>query len=414
MNQHHNAPRIPEVGVVFVVPDHWRSLPMSRHRVAMHLARYFRVAWIDAVPTGTGRRIDEQREDTLSGEFAEAGLVVHTASSTHRLAQRSQRARNWLLRQRVRRALRKLRFAGARYVVLYVWRPHFAPAIERLDHDAVVYHVDDEYSFSESEQPISDDELYLLRHADRVFVHSPGLIERKGRHSPHAMFLPNGVDYAAFATPAEMPADLAAVPAPRIGYAGVIKSQLNVDLLVAIAQQRPDWSFVLVGPVGNMGTKQPALDVLQQLPNVHLLGCKTLPELPAYMQHFDVATMCYAVNDYTNCIYPLKLHEYLATGTPVVSSAIRTARDFADYIELADTAADWVAAIERCLGTAATAPAAAQRRRALASRHDWERIVAAIADEIGQLAGCPVQRGDLSPHSAADADFSPGRLANFP
>ena len=107
---------------------------------------------------------------------------------------------------------------------------------------------------------------------------------------------------------------MASIAHPRVGYAGVIKRQLDFDLLVRLARARPQWSFVLVGPVTNVEGKEQQLAALRQMHNVHYLGGKPAKDLPSYIQHFDVCLMCYEVNDYTQYIYPLKLNEYLASG----------------------------------------------------------------------------------------------------
>src|SRR5690606_4940220 len=235
---------------------------------------------------------------------------------------------DWLRRQRVRDAVDILRRRGCTKIVLYVWRPRYGWALDALDADLVCYHIDDEYSFSSVDRPNDPHEIALIRAADLVIIHSQKLFEKKGSINPNSVQIPNGVDYVAFSTPQPEPVDLAHIPHPRMGYIGVIKLHLDLALLLALAMRHPAWSFVLVGPVGNIGDKRPLLERLKRLPNVHLLGSKPVEELPGYCQHFDVCMMCYEVSDYTNYIYPLKLHEYLASGRPVVSAPIEAVRPF--------------------------------------------------------------------------------------
>src|SRR5262249_24611078 len=156
-----------------------------------------------------------------------------------------------------------------------------------------------EYTFSETEQPISDREMQVLRRVDQVIVHSSALFEKKGRINSHSVVVPNGVDYRQFAEPRPEPMDLRAIPRPRVGYAGVVKKQLDLALLVRLAQRLPDHSFVLVGPIMNVTGKESDVEALRAMPNVFLLGYKNTAELPGYVQHFDVCLMCYEVNAYT-------------------------------------------------------------------------------------------------------------------
>jgi glycosyltransferase involved in cell wall biosynthesis len=183
----------------------------------------------------------------------------------------------------------------------------------------------------------------------------------------------------AFSRPCDEFPDLAAVPRPRIGYVGVIKKQLDLALLVRLAQARPQYSFVLVGPVLNVSGKEQDINALKALPNVYLLGVKPAETLPAYIQHLDVCLMCYAVNQYTKYIYPLKLHEYMASGRPVVSSPIDAVLAYEGLVALAYTDADWLRAIDESLGTAARKQDLVTARQSRARAHDWDTLVDRVA-----------------------------------
>src|SRR4029453_7545998 len=111
--------------------------------------------------------------------------------------------------------------------------------------------------------------------------------------NPNTVCVPNGVDYEAFATPHNEPGDLARIPHPRIGYVGRIKRQLDLGLLRNLAKRHPSWSFVLVGPVENLGENENSMRELRELSNIHLLGPKPVQQLPAYTQHLDVCMLCY-------------------------------------------------------------------------------------------------------------------------
>jgi len=113
--------------------------------------------------------------------------------------------------------------------------------------------------------------------------------------------------------------------------------------------------------------------------NVYFLGAKPVHSLPAYTQHLDICTMPYEVNDYTKFIYPLKLHEYLATGRPVVGSPIRSLQDFAHVIRLARTTEEWSQAIHDSLSPALNSADHVEARRRVARQHDWDELAKLIA-----------------------------------
>jgi glycosyltransferase involved in cell wall biosynthesis len=370
------------LGVIALVPDAWQDIVMPRHHVLQRLAKHFPVIWVE--PARPWREyirpfspvflhLDRWSEPVPSMDVLTPGFMHPRFDKLRRLAAISFRsrlavARRWLLRKGVQR------------IALYIWRDEFAEALDLVPHDFSCYHIDDEYSFSEYSQPNSERELAILRRADHVIIHSPALMEKKGHINPHTSLIPNGVDFENYAANHPEPAEMVGIPHPRIGYAGVIKKQLDIGLLVRLARSRPQYSFVFVGPIGNIGGKEQQLAALKQLPNVHMLGGRPAKALPAYVRHFDVCLMCYEVNGYTRYIYPMKLNEYLATGLPIVSAPIETVLSFAEVVSIAHSDADWLAAIDRGLTAPMRGEKAVQARCAVARENDWDVLVDRIAD----------------------------------
>src|SRR4029079_16822802 len=112
--------------------------------------------------------------------------------------------------------------------------------------------------------------------------------------------------------------DQAAIPAPRLGYAGVIDERIDLALIDALARDHQDWHLVMAGPVVKLDPGE-----LPRRPNIHYLGQKPYAELPDYMSGWDVALLPFALNDATRFISPTKTPEYLPAGKPVVSTPIR-------------------------------------------------------------------------------------------
>jgi glycosyltransferase involved in cell wall biosynthesis len=381
-------PLVPHVGVLALVPDRWDDLWQVRHHVLSRLAGYFPVVWMEPPPgvrerwarDGGGRPVRPRSR-------REAGLVVYTAPAWLPELYRPEWLARLALRRRLLGARRLLRSLGARRTVLYLWRPEFAEALRAIPHDLSCYHIDDDYAFSDQETPLHPTEARLLASADQVFIHSPGLLARKGMFNPHVTRVPNGVDYCAYAAARPEPPDLGAIARPRIGYTGFLKRQLDWPLLQALAAAHPRWSFVFVGPRSPHPELGPVLQELERLPNVYVLGPKSPAALPAYVQHFSVCIMPYRRTAYTDCIYPLKLHEYLASGLPIVATRIRSLEEFSTVVALGNTAEQWGGLIAGCLRSGAE-PLQRARRQAVAQQHDWGRLVDRIArtmlDRLGE------------------------------
>jgi len=375
-----NQPLFPTVGVIAQVNDTWGTCWQARHQVLLRLAQYFHVVWMNPPRGWRDSFTPRQSAERLQTEpISVPGFTVYNPELWLPQVYRPVWLRKFILREHVLRARQHLRQRGCKKIILSMWRPRLHPELDSVPFDLRCYHVDDEYSFSPIEMPISSEEMQILRGADQVFVTSRGLLDKKGWVNPNTRFVPNGVDYEAFAAPATEPQDLAILPHPRIGYAGFLKDQLDWTLLLELSARHPDWHFVFLGPVsphlGTVGT----VDELRKRSNVYFLEAKPTRSVPSYVQHFDVCIMPYMLNDYTKYIYPLKLHEYLASGRPTVGTPIRSLEEFSGVVRLARSADEWSAALADALSPAASTPQLRAARQTVAKRHDWELQVRRIA-----------------------------------
>lgn len=389
-----SAPRFPQVGVLALVPDRWGPGWQVRHHVLTRLARHFQVLWVNPA---RGWRERENPAGPTSPEAGRAllptGFEVYTPERWLPLLYRPRTLARWALGLRLRRARAKLLARGVTRIILYIWRPEFAPALDCGRYDVTSYHIDDEYSFSAVDVPTSELERTLIAAVDQVFIHSPALMEKKGGINPHTDIVPNGVEYERFAANQPVPPGLAAIPSPRIGYIGVIKKTLDWPLIQFLSEQRPEWSIVLMGPQTSLSQIEVPIRELSRLPNVHILPGLPTSEVSPYPQHLDVCIMPYVADDYAKYMYPLKLHEYLAGGRPVVGTRIRSLEDFGDLIGLASTPEEWLTAITRALATEEQDLSRVAARQRVAQAHDWDMLVERIAARLASRLGGDVAAG---------------------
>lgn len=385
-----NSPWFPDIGVIGLVPDRWEGIYQPRHQVMSRLAKYFNVVW---VTPASGWRESWRKNTSPPASQVETptgreSFIVYRSGKMLPKLFKPERLATLVERLRLEQAHRLLQDRGCTKFVLYLWRPDFASALDLVHHDLVCYHIDDEYTFVVTEQPLSESERTIITSADQVFIHSPALLEKKGHLNKHTKFVPNGVDYHAYAATHPEPDDLRTIKHPRIGYIGVVKSQMDFDLLLALSRRHPAWSFVIVGPRGYLDERDKRLiETIERQTNVYFLGGKSVDALPAYTEYLDVCLMCYRVNDYTKFIYPLKLHEYLASGCPVVGAPIRSLQEFSKVLALANTEEEWSTAIEAALHPDMNTEEWKEIRRSVARKHDWSTIVTTIAGSICERLG---------------------------
>jgi len=380
-----NQPLFPTIGVIAKVHDTWGTCWQARHQVLMRLAQYFHVAWMN--PPRNWRESFTRRQHAELLQNAPIGIPGFTVYNPEPWLPEVYRPiwlKKLILREHVLRARKRLRLRGCQKIILSMWRPRLDPELDSVPFDLRCYHVDDEYSFSPTEMPISADEMQILRTAGQVFVTSRALLEKKGWVNPSTSFVSNGVDYERFSEPATEPQDLALVPHPRIGYAGFLKGQLDWTLLGQLSVRHPHWHFVFLGPLSPHLATLSTVDALRKRGNVHFLEAKPTHLVPHYVQHFDVCIMPYLQNDYTKYIYPLKLHEYLASGRPTVGTPIHSLEEFGSVVRLARSVDEWSAALAYTLSPEANAPEMRAARQAVAKSHDWELQVKRIAMTLAQ------------------------------
>ena len=216
---------------------------------------------------------------------------------------------------------------------------------------AVIYDCMDELSaFKGAPECLKHRERELFKVADLVFTGGQSLYEAKRDQHRSVFAFPSSIDREHFMqarTEIEEPEDQKNIPHPRLGFFGVVDERFDVELLDQISRNRPDYQFVIIGPVVKI---DPA--ILPQRENIHYLGGKSYQDLPAYLAGWDVALLLFAQNESTRFISPTKTPEYLAAGKPVVSTPIQdvvSPYGQMGLVRIANDAQEFTAAIDDLL-----------------------------------------------------------------
>lgn len=207
--------------------------------------------------------------------------------------------------------------------VLWYYTPMALPLAASIPADCIVFDCMDELSaFRHAPPRLLEFEAALLGLSDLVFTGGVSLYEAKRDRHDSVHCFPSSIDMAHFAKARARtgpdPADQNFIPHPRIGFFGVIDERLDIALLAALAERRPHWHFVMLGPVVKIDP-----ETLPKALNIHWLGRKDYAELPAYLGGWDAGFMPFAHNESTRFISPTKTPEFLAAGLQVVSTPVR-------------------------------------------------------------------------------------------
>jgi UDP-galactopyranose mutase len=275
-------------------------------------------------------------------------------------------------------------------LIAWYYTPMMLPFSRHIEPNLIVFDAMDELSkFKFAPARLLELEQELILSADIVFTGGSSLYEAKKDRHPNVHCFPSSVDRVHFLKARARqfdPADQEDLPKPRLGFYGVIDERFDTDLLEEVATMRPEWSFVMVGPVVKISE-----DDLPKRPNIHYLGGKTYDQLPAYLSGWNVALMPFAMNESTQFISPTKTPEYLAGGKPVVSTPIRdVVRHYGqlEAVKFADNAGDFVAQCEKALELS-NAPESGWLAEAdlMLSATSWDTTQARMAGLIADLLG---------------------------
>ena len=345
--------RRPEIGrVLYVEP------PLSRKRLDAPRLRKL-------LPLHARRAADGPWQLTLLKPNTIAGLDGPVA----------ERHTQWLSVALLARFIRR---HAPRPRVLWVYPPHpFSTALVRATpHDRLICDiVDDVLSDDAGGFPDCED---LVAASDATFTTSAELAERLRPWQPEASYVPNGLDPAFLADPADPVAEPTG-RRPVLGYLGVLSERTDLSLIAVVADRFQDCDVELVGWVdGN----PPELAPLLARRNVHLRARVPFDRVAGVIDRFDVCLLPHRDNPLSRSMSPLKLFQYVARGKPVVATRVAGVELLADVIHVTDAAEAFAAAVGTCLQVELHDRNLRSRRIDAAGRHTWERRVADMLPRV--------------------------------
>lgn len=253
------------------------------------------------------------------------------------------------------------------YPPTYSFRDLVAPDVTIFDYlDESI----DEFSFWQT----GLDEC--MEASDVIFVVSNRLLNLVKSHYPDKTFLvPNGADINQYLREDNsVPEDMKRLKEQYlnvIGFSGALHTWIDFSLIKEMAQERPNWAFVIIGPryCDTCGT--------ENIPNIHFLGSRKYYELVNYIKNFDVGIIPFQVRDMTNSASPIKMYEYLAAGIPVVATPIKECEALSPYVRTAATGKEYIFKIEQAIKVSKYER---QGYLKIAQNNSWTQRVKTIVD----------------------------------
>lgn len=276
--------------------------------------------------------------------------------------------------------------------VLWLYTPMAVDFVDAIPHQLMVFDVMDQLAkFKGAPAELVEKDEQALHRADIVLTGGVSLYRDKRRYNPHTYLFPSGVEVEHFSRAANSanfpcPPEFQDLTGPILGYFGVIDERMDLALIEQVAHMHPDWHIVLIGPVVKIDPQD-----LPQAPNLHYLGMRNYNQLPAYLAHFDVGLIPFALNEATQYLSPTKTLEYMAAHKPIVSTPIHDVVElYGEVVRVGTTPDLFVHQIESALSGESDVRHA--QRTALLKLNTWDHITDSIIGLLRQEFSAKTRR----------------------
>lgn len=244
--------------------------------------------------------------------------------------------------------------------VVFVTCPQQTCVLQTVHEDQLYYECCDLYSkrpglSPAAERRIEKKEKFLVSQCDLIATTSKELFDRMAIRNVNTYYIPNSADTQLYETAMisdlPIPDDLTCIPKPWVGLIGYISELVDMDLLTSLADRHPEWSFIVIGNMrGRISrTTRFKINRFMNLPNVYMLGYKPYDIVPVYQKFMDVCLICYKLNEYTDCIHPNKLSQYLSQNKNIVSTAIKELTHYSGSVRIGRTLSEFESGVAEAI-----------------------------------------------------------------
>lgn len=328
---------------LIVFGEDWGGLPSSTQHLIKQLSLTRKVIWVNSIGlrqpnwslhdikrvwTKLTKTTTDIKEENQSAPFQTVNLKTIPAPKG--------RFTRWVAKQLIVQQLKPIiKKAQLHRPILWTSLPTVADICGSLGESSIVYYCGDDFGAlaGVDHDVVLQHEQKLIQKSDLILAASPTLCHKFPEEK--VQFLPHGVDFTLFNQPVFRAKDLPKDKRPIAGFYGSLSKWLDYDLINQVTEINPDWHFVFIGQ------NELPYNPLTLRENVHIMGPKPHSQLPRYSQHWQVSLLPFIDNEQIRACNPLKLLEYLATGTPIISTDFPALRPYKSAIHTVNSVAEF-------------------------------------------------------------------------
>jgi glycosyltransferase involved in cell wall biosynthesis len=370
---------------MLVFGEDWGKHPSSTQHLIKHLLADQQILWVNSL----GLRRPQLNKRDLKRIWQKLSSFINQPQSAAHLGSVGPRLVNpltlplpgnplarWCNSKLLSSKLKPL-FETNDKPLLWTSLPSAVDIVGKLGERAAIYYCGDDFSALDGvdHSPIERMEMELATKCQLIITASNALAQKFPAHK--TMVLPHGVDYELFSTPAPKAADLP--EGPVAGFYGALAGWFDQQLMIDTARLLPGWTFVLVGPANTDITN------LLAEPNIKYLGSRAHHELPRYSQHWDVGLLPFKRNQQIAACNPLKLREYLAAGSPIVSTEFPALDGYRDLVRSGNSARFFAESIQEFYAYKYHRQLMSEIRQQRVCRESWSKRAEDLKEVLGTL-----------------------------
>ncbi|KAA8667116.1 glycosyltransferase [Vibrio gigantis] len=338
---------------LIVFGEDFGGLPSSTQHLVRHLAKQHKVLWVNSIGLRQPKFSAKDATRAFNKLFGKTKAVTQnmldsdghgniTIVNLKTIPAPSSKLSRKLAQQMMLRQLKPIiAELNLNAPILWTSLPTAVDLCGQLGESSVVYYCGDDFSAlaGVDHQTVVQHESELIDKANLIFAASQNLMNKFPKCKTH--LLPHGVDVNLFSTPVPRAKDLPSNHRPIAGFYGSLSKWLDYDMIAKVTAEMPEWDFVFIGPNELNNLMLPTFD------NVHYLGPKPHHTLPSYSQHWDVSLLPFIDNEQIRACSPLKLMEYLAVSTPIVTTPFPAMVPYKNHVTSVESAEQMIEALNK-------------------------------------------------------------------